>query len=139
MQTKNCPKCLILGLNHALISLSDRPKPTICALRKINSPKLNISQYTTFSISRSFAFELYSLLENNILRIQQCIGSYFLRNRDKGKSLVLANIKIFKVLMLPLFNCKSLKYKYKQVFSSLFMRSLQKSIFQPPKYSPYQS
>lgn len=65
------------------------------------------------------------------------VGSYLLRNRQGQKFGFGKYIKIFKVLMLPLFNFKSLKYKYKLVFSSFFMRLLQKSRFQPPKYYPY--
>jgi len=65
------------------------------------------------------------------------VGSYLPRNGDKDKNLVLAKLKIFEVLRLPLVNFKSLKYKHRLVFSSFFMRSLQKSSFQLPKYYPY--
>lgn len=92
---------LFLALITLFISPSVRTKPTMCALK-------NPAQYTTFSVSGSFAFELYSLFGDTTVLV---VGSYLARNRGKGKNFFLANIIIFKVLMLPLFNLKSLKYK----------------------------
>lgn len=137
LQTRISPKLLILGFYHCLISLSVRTKPTTCALKKLNSSKL-CPIYYIFSFwiicfwALQSAWKQYP--EDTTVLV---VGSYLLRNRQGQKFGFGKYIKIFKVLMLPLFNFKSLKYKYKLVFSSFFMRFLQKSRFQPPKYYPY--